>query len=157
MSAEPARSETGGRVARGCGAAGLAAVVTLAIVNVAHTIGRVPVPPLVASAGPPDAVVAMERRLARLRFTLERRGLRGPLGYVGDRPGTQVLDEPQTTADFFQAQFVLAPAVLDLSVERREWAVANLRAGDPRSRVPAGFVVVDDFGGGVLLLRKAAP
>jgi hypothetical protein len=151
------RADAGHRGARAVGTIGLVAVVAGALFNVAHTIGRQPVPPLVASASPPDAVMAMERRLARLRFELERRGLRGPIGYVGDLPGARVLDDPQTVADFFQSQFVLVPAVLDLSVERREWAVANLRAPEPRGRLPAGFVVVEDFGAGVYLLRKAAP
>ena len=157
METAPAKPRPPAAWTRYCGVAGLSAAVVLAIVNVLAVARRVPVPSLVASAGTPDAVVAMERRLGRLRFGLERRGLRGPIGYVGDRLGTKVLDDPQTTADFFQTQFVLAPAVLDLSVERREWAVANLRAGRPREKVPAGFAVVEDFGGGVLLLRKAAP
>ncbi|MBI5770127.1 MAG: hypothetical protein HZA93_20295 [Verrucomicrobia bacterium] len=157
METGPAKWWRRDSVRRACGGAGLVALAGLSGWNVVDTVGRVPVPPLVASVGEPDAVVAMERRLGRLRFTLERRGLRGPIGYVGDRPGTGVLDGPQTVADFFQAQFVLVPVVLDLSVERREWAVANLRAASPLTRVPAGFAVVEDFGGGVFLLRKAAP
>lgn len=145
------------QVARWCGAAGIGAVVVVALVNLMHATGRTPVPPLVASAGEPDALMRQERRLAALRRSVESRGLRGVVGYVGDLPGTRVLDEPQTVTDYFQTQFVLVPLVLDLNTEHCEWAVANLRRGPAAERLPPGFGVVEDFGGGVLLLRKAVP
>lgn len=142
---------------RRVGVLGLAAVALLAVLNVSHGLGRVSVPPRVASAGEPDSVVRQERRLASLRRSVEQRGVRGTIGYVGDQPGTRVLDDQQAVTDYFQSQFVLAPLVLDLSVERRQWAVANLRATKAAARVPAGFTIVEDFGDGVLLLRKAVP
>lgn len=137
--------------------AALLIVAVLAGVNVADVLRRVPVPPRVASAAEPDSVAQMERRLAPLRAALEMRKLDGLVGYVGDVPAERVPADAQATVDYYQAQFALAPAVLDLAVERREWAVANLRTARLAERLPAGFVVAEDFGGGVALLRKAAP
>ncbi|MBL9200732.1 MAG: hypothetical protein JNL39_09515 [Opitutaceae bacterium] len=137
--------------------AALLIVAVLAGVNVADVLRRVPVPPRVASAAEPDSVARMERRLARLRHALETRRLRGVVGYVADVPAERVAGEAQATVDYYQAQFALAPAVLDLVAERHGWVVTNLRTAALAQRMPAGYVVVEDFGEGVALLRKAAP
>lgn len=137
--------------------AALVVVALLAGVNIADVLRRVPVPSRVVTAGEPDSVARMERRLAPLRQALETHRVRGPIGYVGDLPAERALADPQATVDYYQAQFALAPAVLDLAVERHAWAVANLRTARLAERLPAGFVVADDLGDGVALLRKAAP
>jgi hypothetical protein len=56
--------------------------------------------------------------------------------------------------EYFHTQFALAPWVIEAAFGDCTWAVANLRQASAAARVPAGFAVVEDFGRGVLLLRR---
>ncbi len=127
----------------------LAALVVVAGVNLADLTKRVPPPPRVKSAGTPDLIARQEARLDALRRELERRKLRGTVGYV-----TDAIPE---TDDRYSAQFALLPVVLDSNVAAQDWVVGNFRGPNPRSAIPGGFVVEKEFPDGVFLLRKAAP
>lgn len=132
-------------------------VVVVAVVNVVQTAQTVPPPPADAPSAAIDPVRRQERRLAALHERVRAHGLTGVVGYIGDPPGGRLLEEENSVADFYLTQFVLVPLVLDAQPEAHEWAVANLRATTLQTRVPSGWRVVEDFGDGVILLRKAAP
>jgi hypothetical protein len=135
----------------------LGIVMLVAVGNVVHLAQKTPPPPVESSAGPSDPVMRQERRLAGLRGSVEARGLRGTVGYLGDFPPGRGADDARGVEDYFLTQFALAPLVLDGDAERHEWIVANLRSAASSARVPAGWKIEEDFGGGVLLLKKAAP
>jgi hypothetical protein len=135
----------------------LGIVILVAVANVVHTAQKTPPPPVDSSAGPADPVMRQEQRLAGLRGSVEARGLRGTIGYLGDPPTGRPAEDARGVEDYFLTQFALAPLVLDGEAERHEWIATNLRGAAPLARVPAGWKVAEDFGGGVLLLKKAAP
>jgi hypothetical protein len=85
-----------------------------------------------------------------LRFEALRRELAGVerIGYVSD---------PNATGDlagerYFLAQLALAPVLVDLDTSRR-LVVGNFTPGSSPS-IPAGLVLVRDFGDGVVLFRR---
>jgi hypothetical protein len=127
----------------------LFAVAAIAGINVVHTARKTPPPPVGVPAEAFDPLSRYEARLAALRQGLQARGLRGTLGYFGD--------QPEAGDDFFYAQFVLAPLVLDLRAEHYAWGVADLRTASPETRLPEGWRVVEAFGSGVFLVRQSAP
>jgi hypothetical protein len=138
---------------------GIAAVVlaALAAVNVARTLPRVPPPPHAGAPAREDAVLHQERRLAPVRQALRAAGVQGKIGYIADLPGDQLASDQAAMQDYFLAQFVLAPAVLDARSLPSDWAVLNLRTAAARDRMPPGFAVARDCGGGVWLLHRASP
>jgi hypothetical protein len=98
-----------------------------------------------------------ERRFAAVHAALETRGIRGTIGYLADLPPDQMREDPAAMQEFFLTQFALVPVVLDADVAHFTWTVANLHAVQAADRLPAGFRIVEDFGDGVLLLRKENP
>ena len=127
----------------------LMAVAAVALANVIHTVQKVPPAAIDAPGVWGDPVVWHDLRLAAFRQGAQARGLRGTIGYFGE--------PARFDDDFFYAQFALVPLVLDVEPERHLWAVANLRTSSPQTRLPAGWSVVEDFGGGVFLVRKSTP
>ena len=81
-----------------------------------------------------------DQRFSALRAALPERGV---VGYSGE-PDTAAL------ADYYLAQYALAPLVVDHS-PNHSLVVGNFRAGTPVSEPPDGLRVVRDFGDGVLL------
>ena len=126
-------------------------------VNVADLTRRVPPPPRVPGGGQGNALLAQEARLAPVRRALEVRAVRGAVGYVSDLPPDELRQDAAGMERYFHAQFALAPWILDPSAERCAWAVLDLQRAAPAARRPAGYVVVEDFGTGLQLLRRAAP
>ncbi|MBM3854670.1 MAG: hypothetical protein FJ399_16215 [Verrucomicrobia bacterium] len=132
----------------------VAVVAVAGIANLAHTARRVPAPPRLPPAVPENAVMRHEERFAPMRATLHRHGVRGTLGYLADLPAAQLAREARAMEEYFLTQFVLAPWVIEAAFGDCAWAVANLRNETAAARVPAGYAVVEDFGRGVLLLRR---
>jgi hypothetical protein len=95
------------------------------------------------SERPPDALFAMEARLAPLSAALPERGMYGWIG------------EPDDVARYFQSEHVLAPRVLARGDGGAE-TIVGLFDTPPEARWLAerGLEVARDFGRGVLLLRK---
>lgn len=135
----------------------LLVVVATALANVLHVAHKTPPPPAESAIARGDPVVQQERRLAGLRASLRARGLMGAIGYLGDKPGPQLVDDPPGAQDYYLAQFALVPLVLDLDIERHTWAVASLHSATLEARMPAGWRMEEDFGAGVFLLRKVRP
>lgn len=135
----------------------LLAVVATALANVWHVAHRITPPPVESSIAPTDPVVQQERRLAGLRASLRASGLTGTIGYLGDKPGPQLVDDPPGAQDYYLAQFALAPLVLDLDIERHTWAVASLHSTVLKARMPTGWRMEQDCGAGIFLLRKVRP
>ena len=80
-----------------------------------------------------------DQRFSALRAALPERGV---VGYIGD-PGTPAL------ADYYLAQYALAPLVVDHSV-MHSLVIGNFPAAS--NRVPSNDLqLVKDFGDGVLL------
>jgi hypothetical protein len=107
----------------------------------------------VVEAPRPSQLRAMSRAIAQrsdLRFAELRRALpeRGVVGYVGEGGESEV-------ADYYLTQYALVPIVVERSLDH-PLVIGNF----PFSRVasspatPKGFVLVRDFGNGVLLLAK---
>ncbi len=81
-----------------------------------------------------------DQRFAALHSALPKRGV---VGYVGE-PGTPGL------ADYYLAQYALAPLVVDHS-PNHPLVVGNFPAGTPAPASPQDLQLVKDFGDGVLL------
>ena len=132
------------------------AVVT--VLNLVQAVRHVPPAPVDVTGRPPgNVVLRQELRFATLRRALETRGVRGTIGYVGDLAPPQMAADHRSMEDYFTAQFVLVPWVLDPNPGSCRWAVTNLRAQPVVGRTTVDFQVVEDFGGGVALLRKGVP
>lgn len=130
----------------------------LTVVNLVKSVQHTPPPPMpVIGRLPENVVLRQEQRLAGLRRALTARGVRGQVGYIGDLSPPQMGADYRSMEEYFSAQFVLMPCVLDPKLGDSRWAVANLRRTTASERVPADFHVVEDFGDGVLLLQKGAP
>ena len=107
----------------------------------------------VVEAPRPSQLRAMSRAIAErsdLRFAGLRRALpeRGVVGYVGEA-------DDSGEADYYLAQYALVPLVVERSPDH-PLVIGNFPASRLASS-PAtlkGFVLVRDFGNGVLLLAK---
>jgi hypothetical protein len=137
--------------------AALLLVVVTAVINVLHMAQKVLPPAQDASAAATDPVTCSERRFARLRERVRELHITGTVGYVGDMPGDRLTADARAVEDYYLAQFALVPLVLDLNADVHDWAVANMRTTAPAARVPVGWKIVEDFGAGIILLRKATP
>ncbi len=137
------------------GALGVVAIV--AIGNVILAVHKTLPPPVDSPVIAVDPVTRQERRLAKLRQSLAARGVEGVVGYLGDSAGPALWSDPGQVEDYYLAQFVLVPLVLEGNSERSEWAVANLRTTAASARVGPDWKIAEDFGDGVFLLRKAKP
>ena len=135
----------------------LAVVVVVAVINVIHLALAVPPPPVESPAAAIDPAMRAEHRLAPLRASVRRHGLRGTIGYVGELRGGRLNDDPRAVEDYYRTQFALVPLVLDPNPAPYVWAVANLHATASAPPLPAGWTIAENLGDGVLLLRKEAP
>jgi hypothetical protein len=131
----------------------LAAVMAVSVANVVWTVRSVPP----VRAGLPSSISAPvrgERRFAGVRGALAARSIAGNIGFIGDLP----FDRPDTAdraiEDYYLAQYSLAPVVLDRNADACTWAVASLHGARPEEETARGWQIVEDTGGGVLLLRK---
>lgn len=140
---------------------GLLTTLVIAVVTVLNLVQAVrhvrPAPVSLPGLPPPNGVLRAEARFAALRVALAKHQVSGPIGYVADLGPPEMGADFRSMEDYFSAQFVLAPCVLDPRPEGRRWAVANLRQRTAAERVPAGFRVREDCGDGVLLLEKGGP
>lgn len=126
-------------------------------INLAHTARRTLPQPRVPAAEPANNVLRHERRFAAVVAALRAHDVRGPVGYVGDLPPAAMRGDTAAMEQYFLSQFVVAPWILDADPGRSAWVLANLQRTRPADRLPAGYAVVEDCGGGVLLLRRTAP
>jgi len=131
-----------------------AAAVITAGINLTETVRRVPPPPRSPAAPATDPVVRSEARFAAVPAALRRHEVRGVVGYVCDFTPEVLAQTPAAMEDYFLTQFALTPWVLDPRAADRPWAIANLRQADAAMRLPAGYRVAANFGGGVLLLER---
>jgi hypothetical protein len=134
----------------------LLGVAGTALVNTWAVVRRVPPPSRVDSRFARDTVMRLEARLATVRASMERRKLRGKVGYLADLPPAELAADPGAMRDYFVSQFVLAPVVLEAQAESAAWIVANLRTHSIEARMPPGFRVAEDCGDGVWLLERSA-
>ena len=135
----------------------VAAVVVTAAINLAQTVRRVPPPPRRPEAPATDPVVRNEARFAAVPAALQRHEVRGVVGYFCDLAPEVMAATPAAMEDYFLAQFALTPWVLDPRATDRPWAIANLRSPGGAERLPAGYRIAANFGGGVLLLERPKP
>jgi hypothetical protein len=134
----------------------LVSLVVVAALNLVHVGTTTPLPPTSdAPAAMIDYVTRCERRFGKFRQAAQARGISGTIGYVEDLSGSDP-EWPDFEPDYFIAQYVALPLVLDADLARTEWALGNFRGNSP-PRIPAGWRTVEDFGRGVLLLRKSGP
>ena len=95
---------------------------------------------------PDDISKRSDQRFAALKARLPASGVIGYLGETGDFG----------TADYYLAQYALAPLVLDLS-PRHSLVVGNFPSSPPFG-IPQNLRLVEDFGQGVMLFAaKDAP
>ena len=91
----------------------------------------------------PDTVTQRsDQRFAALRAALPERGV---VGYAGETGADAVV-----TADYYLAQYALAPLVVDRS-PNHALVVGNFPSGAPAQPPSDHLRLVKDFGGGVLL------
>jgi hypothetical protein len=129
----------------------LVGAAVVAALNVVDLTSRVPPPPVGdVPHGMLDYVTRSERRFAAFREHARARALSGTIGYLESPPDPSHRD---AEADYFIAQFVLLPLVLDLDLSRSQWALGNFRS--PVPALPAGWRMAQDLGQGVLLLEKS--
>ena len=125
-----------------------------AIANLAFLDATLPVPPIGPASAPVDAVTRGEARFAALRSVLSAQGVHGKIGYLADYPNAQLASAPRGIERYFQAQFALAPLVLEVD-GRETWIVTDFERPESRGRVPASWSLAADCGAGVTLLRHA--
>ncbi|MBI4752282.1 MAG: hypothetical protein HY774_27655 [Acidobacteria bacterium] len=100
-----------------------------------------------------DAVSIYEHRLAGVKMALPKKGT---LGYLSYPPLTDLMADRIETQKYFLSVYVLSPVLLDYQHDHQ------LYLGNFEEGVPPGFLeaqrllVVQDFGNGVLLLKKGA-
>lgn len=126
-------------------------------INLVQTVRRVPPPPRLPSVPATDPVVRHEARFAAVPAALQRHAVRGVVGYFCDLAPEVMAATPAAMEDYFLTQFALTPWVLDPRATDRPWAIANLRRPDGAERLPAGYRIATNFGGGVLLLERTTP
>jgi hypothetical protein len=122
------------------------------VANLAYNAKNVaPVKPWLPSvmSGP----VRQEHRLADLRNALAMRNITGKIGYIGDVASSHMETDDRGVEDYYLAQYTLAPWVLDTKADGYALAIANL-ASDRPERLSGQWQTVENFGDGVLLLRK---
>lgn len=129
--------------------AALLAVAAVALANLIQTTRRVPPPAIGVGAASFDPLTWHEQRFERFRVGAAKHGVRGTIGYIGDQDAAD--------DDYYYAQFALVPLLLDFDPAPHRWAVANLRKSRAAARIPAGWIIAEDFGDGVLLLGKSSP
>jgi hypothetical protein len=131
----------------------LAAVAAVSVANVVCMVGRVP-PVKEGLPSAASATVRGEHRFARVRGALASRGISGTIGFIGDLPFDQADSADRAVEDYYLAQFSLVPVVLDRNADACGWAVASLHGARPEREIASGWQVVEDTGGGVLLLKR---
>jgi hypothetical protein len=89
-----------------------------------------------------DVAQRSDQRFAALKAALPARGA---VGYVGESGNTG-------TADYYLAQYALAPLVIENSADHT-LIIGNFPTAKPVS-FPSNLQLVTDFGNGVLLLRN---
>lgn len=138
----------------------MVAIVALLLVcgmNVVAMVRRVPPPARMPAALPSNVVMRQEQRMAGLRHALEKRSVRGTLGYLADVPANELPAHPRGMEEYFLTQFALLPWILDTRAEECTWIVVNLSTSAIGARMPPGFRVAESFGSGVWLLEKHPP
>ena len=152
-----AGGEEGKRVDRVMSSGCALSLLVLALVcgiNVVATARRIPPPPRMPPEIPQDVVVRLEQRMSGVRDALRTRAIRGALGYIADLPPTELRTSHEGMQEYFLTQFALVPWVVEPETNDCQWIVANLHTKPISERMPPGFRVVEDFGGGVWLLEK---
>jgi len=130
----------------------------VAMINLVQAVRHVPPAPVAVPGRPPaNIVLRQELRFAAARRALEAHDVRGVIGYIADLAPPQLSADHASMEDYFSAQFVLTPCILDPNNVERRWTIANLRSKPLAERLPAGFRVVEDLGGGVALLQQGTP
>jgi len=124
-----------------------------AIANVAWLDATLPLPPIGPPGAPVDAVTRAEARFAALRSALAARAIHGKVGYLTDVAGDQLAATPRGIERYFQAQFALAPLVLQVD-GRQSWIVTDFEQADSLRRVPPGWSLAAECGPGVSLLHR---
>lgn len=104
-------------------------------------------PPLSSRPGS-DEVSAYEARFARARQVLPQHGL---ICYVPDFNSSDAAKK-----DFFLARYALAPLVVRAAPDC-DPLIADFPSGLPPSFLDRHYVVLEDFGYGVLLLKRNSP
>jgi hypothetical protein len=109
------------------------------VLSTARILYRAPVPSRLEA----DHVAQRsDQRFAAIKLALPDRGV---IGYIG-------AGDPDGTADYYLAQYALAPRVIDRS-SSHPLVVGNFSQGPPKI-LPPGLTVVKDFGKGVLLFSN---
>jgi hypothetical protein len=94
-----------------------------------------------------DEITLHERRMVPLRGHLPTRGI---VGYLSDET-----DENQAAKRLYLTQYTLAPVLVERGASR-PLVVGNFTQPLAARTNTRGLVVVRDFGGGLVLYRKAA-
>lgn len=130
-----------------------AALTGVSVAELARAVGRPPPAIALGPVGPSDAVMQAEEAWAPVAQQLAARKIAGVVGYWGPVPADRLHGEGPPVERFYQAQFALAPVVLEAD-GLRGWVIVDIRAGEERPP-PPGYAVVRDFGNGRWLLRRA--
>jgi len=135
----------------------LVALVGVAVANVANLARTHPPAPIRVSGSAPDPVMNAEARFAPVRAELQARAISGRVGYFSDAPAGRLSAEPRGIERYFRAQFALSPLILDVD-GRDPWIVTDFEhVAASRGRIPAGWQLAADCGGGVLLWHQQHP
>jgi hypothetical protein len=125
-----------------------------AVFNLVRLEATLPQPPVAPDGTPVDAVTRAEARFQPVHAALMARGVRGNVGYLSDFPKEELAAAPRGIERYFQAQFALAPLILNVD-GREDWIVTDWEQPGSTRRQPAGWTVVTDFGAGVRLLHRS--
>lgn len=100
-----------------------------------------------------DAASIYEYRLAGVKAVLPKKGT---LGYLSYPPLKDLMADRIETQKYFLSVYVLSPILLDYQNDHQLY-LGNFEEGIPPGYLEAQkLVVVQDFGNGVLLLKKGS-
>jgi len=125
-----------------------------AIFNLTQLETTLPLPPIGPADAPVDSVTRSDARFAAVRAALEARKIHGAIGYYPDEPKDRLAAAPRGIERYFQAQFALAPLILQVDGQD-SWIVTDFDRLESAHRLPAGWSVAADCGAGVSLWHRA--
>ena len=124
--------------------------------NLVQLVQRTPSPSHAPTPRSNDVVVRHEERVRRVVAALRAHGATGPIGYVTDVAPAELPGDWRAMQDYFMTPFALAPWILEARYAECRWVIGNFKTAAAQ-RVPPDFEVVENFGAGLLLLRRKAP
>lgn len=95
----------------------------------------------------PDSITIYEKRFTELERILPAHGV---VGYVTELPSDIILSDADASAEYYIAQYSLAPLILD-NTKDHPFVIGNFHGPH---KIEADLVLMRDLGNGIMLFRR---